>query len=136
VHLLLLFAASLSCPVLTSASVAGVLGEVQLTVTGSECVFTRADYRLTVEVNQLPAPDKFADFATSNCRGSLETTALRAIGNEAVACRFANLADKIVGRVRNRAFVLFLNTSDKAQDAKSVRTKITALSEQVAGNLF
>ena len=135
-HLLLLFAASLSCPVLTTASVAGVLGEVQVTVAGPECVFTGADYKLTVEVTQLAAPDKFSDFAASNCRGALETTPLRAIGNEALACRFANLADKIVGRVRNRAFVLFLNTTDKAQDARSMRTKITALSEQVAGNLF
>jgi hypothetical protein len=136
VHFLLLFAASLSCPVLTTASVAGVLGEVQVTVTGPDCVFNRTDYKLTVEVSQLSAPDKFADFAVSNCHGALETTSLSAIGNEALACRFANLADKVVGRVRNRAFVLFLNTTGKAQDAKSVRTKITALSEQVAGNLF
>jgi hypothetical protein len=136
VHFLLLFAASLSCPVLTTASVAGVLGEVKVTVNSAKCVFTRADYELSVEVSELTAPDRFADFATSNCRGSLETTALKAIGNEAVACRFANVADKVVGRVRNRAFVLFLNTTDKGQDAKSVRTKIITLTEQVAGNLF
>jgi len=136
VNLLLLFLSALICPVLTTASVAGVLGEVQVTVTGAECVFTREDYKLTVDVTQLTAPDKFADFAASTCRGSLETTPLKAIGNEALACRFVSLTDKVVGRVRNRAFVLSLNTSDKSQDAKSVRTKITALSEQVAGNLF
>ena len=53
VHFLLLFAASLSCPVLTTASVAGVLGEVKVTVNSAKCVFTRADYELSVEVSEL-----------------------------------------------------------------------------------
>lgn len=138
---LVLLAASLSCPVLSTASVSGVFGEVQLNVTTAEkgarltCVFMRTDYRLSVDVSELAAPAKFSSFAASNCRGG-EALAVKAIGNEAVACRVGTVVDKVVGRVRNQVFVLSLNTTDKTADAKSIRTKIIGLAEQVAGNLF
>lgn len=141
-QLILLLAASLSCPVLSTASVAGAFGEMQADVTktdkGVTCVFARAEYRLSVEVSELAA-GKFADFVKTNCKGSRDVVTLKAIGNEAAACSLGTggkVTEKVVGRVRNQAFVFFLNSTDQAADAGTVRTKIVALSEQVAGNLF
>ncbi len=118
---LLLFAATLSCPVLSTASVAGVLGEVQVSVKDGVCEFKGAEYQLKVEVRELGG-EKFAAFASRNCPG--ETEALRGIGNEAVACDAG-----VVGRVRNQVLVLTLNT-------KSMRSKLIGLADQVAGNLY
>lgn len=145
-HLILLFAAaSLACPALDTATVSGALGEVQVTVTHAEkssgytCVFTRLDYELTLELNPIAAPDRFAHFAEIACQGGREITPVRAIGNEAIACTLGTdrrMLEKIVSRVRNQAFTLALSTTDKAADRKSIRSKNAALAEQVAGNLF
>ncbi len=144
-HLLLLWAASLSCPVVSSASVASVFGTTETSVAkpekgkGVTCEFTGAESRLRVEVSELEAADKFAGFAASQCQGGGETVTLKGLGSEAIACSLGtrgNVAEKVVGRVRNQAFVLFLHTTDKAADSRGVRTKIMGLAELVAGNLF
>jgi hypothetical protein len=145
-HLLFLFAASLSCPVLNAATAGGALGgDVQTTVSRSEknpgytCQFTRADSELTIEISTLTAPDQFARFADHACQGGREVTPLKAIGNEAVSCsvgRGAQIVEKAVGRVRNQIFVIRMSTADNAADAKSIRSKTTTLAEQVAGYLF
>ena len=121
-HLLLLLAGSLNCPVLSTASVSAVLGEVQVSVKNAMCEFKGTKYQLKVDVSELGAGETFASFALRNCPG--ETVALKGIGNEAVACEGG-----VVGRVRNQVFVLTLNT-------KSMRTQLIGLAEQVAGNLF
>jgi hypothetical protein len=142
---LLLLGAALSCPVLSTASVAGVFGEVQASVKKAEkgmgvtCEFRATEHQLKVEVSELRSADKFADFAATQCQGGRDSAPVRAIGNEATACRIGtggNVVEKVVGRVRNQAFVLALNTTGKVSDAGSLRTKIIGLSEQVAGNLF
>jgi hypothetical protein len=144
-HLLLLFAASLSCPVLNAATARGALGEVQATVVGSEknpgysCQFTALDSELSIEVGTLAAPSQFAHFAESACQGGRDVTPLRAIGNEAMACSFVaghQVVEKAVGRVRNQTFVIRLSVTNDAANTKSIRSKTTALAEQVAGNLF
>lgn len=129
--MLLLLAAGLTCPVLNLATARGVLGEVQLSVSHNTCRFTSSDSELTIEIGALTEPSQFAHFAESACQGGRDVTALKAIGNEATACT-VQTAETVVGRVRNQTFVIRLT----APNAKSLRTKTTALAEQVAGNLF
>jgi hypothetical protein len=144
-HLLFLFAASLSCPVLNAATARGALGEVQATVVRSEknpsysCQFTALDSELSIEVGTLTAPSQFAHFAESACQGGRDVTPLKAIGNDAIACTFVagrQVVEKVVGRVRNQSFVMRLGAPNDAVNTKSIRIKTTALAEQVAGNLF
>ena len=126
--MMFLLAAALTCPVLNLATARGVLGEVQLSVSHNTCRFTSSDSELTIEIGTLAAPNEFAHFAETACRGAHDIAPLKAIGNEAVACGAAT----VVGRVRNQTFIIRLT----APDTKSPRTKTTAVAEQVAGNLF
>jgi hypothetical protein len=144
-HLLLLLAATLRCPVLDTATVAGAIGELELAVLHAEngsnysCVFTRSDYQLKVAVTALPGASDFARFAAAACQAARDTTPVKAIGNEALACSVgtgSHLEEKLVSRVRNQAFTLSLTTSDKAATPKTLRSTNLMLAEQVAGNLF
>jgi|SRR5271154_621891 len=144
--LMLLFATSLTCPVMNAATAAGALGaEVQATMTRSEknlsytCQFTRAGSELTIEIGTLTTPGQFARFADSACLGGRDVVPLKAIGNETIACSLGTnhqVVEKAVGRVRNQTFVVRFSTTDSAADTKSIRSKNTALAELVAGNLF
>jgi hypothetical protein len=128
IHLLLLAAGAVSCPVLNTATARGAVGEVQLTVNRSEkdssyaCRFAGADAELTIEVSTLENAGQFSHFAGTVCQG----VPLKAIGNEAILCDSV-----VVGRVRKQAFVIRLTTTGKA-----ARSKLPMLAEQVAGNLF
>ncbi len=142
----LLFAASVSCPVMNAATAGSALGgEVQVTVTRSEknsgytCQFSRDGSELIIEIGRLSAPDQFARFAETACQGGRDVAPLKAIGNEGVACSLGTghqVVEKAVGRVRNQTFVLRFSTTDEAANTKSIRSKNTALAELVAGNLF
>jgi hypothetical protein len=144
--LALLFAASLTCPVMNAATAGGALGgQVQATLTRSErnsgytCQFTRAGAELTIEIGTLTTPDQFARFAETACQGGRDVVPLKAIGNETVACSLGTshqIVEKAVGRVRNQTFILRIGTTDEAANTKSIRSKNTALAELVAGNLF
>jgi len=115
----------LSCPVLDTATVAGALGEVAQ----NECVFTNSQYQLTVELTKLKAPEEFSHFASVACEGARATAPVKAIGNEAVVCEFAN-GQKLVSRVRSQGFTVLLNGSGE------LRKKLLLFGEQIAGNLF
>lgn len=74
-----------------------------------------------------------------------DATSMRAVGNEAEECssRGANnmRVEKVVGRVRNRAFILSWTipnpeTGPNALSQETVREKMRNLSEQVAGSMF
>ena len=129
--MLLLLAAGLTCPVLNLATARGVLGEVQLSASHNTCRFTSSDSELTIEIGTITGPSQFAHFAESACQGGRDVTQLKAIGNEATACTVQTV-ETVVGRVRNQTFIIRLT----APNTKSLRTKTTALAEQVAGNLF
>ena len=136
--MMFLLAASLNCPVLNTPTARGAVGEdVQVTVIQSEkaaaytCQFKAADAELVIEVGTLAAAGQFAHFAETACEGGHDIAALKAIGNEAVACTVQTV-EKVAGRVRNQTFVIRLTSAN----ANSLRTKTTALAEQVAGNLF
>ena len=136
-RLILLFAICLpatceSCPWLNAATAAGVLGgPVNATFSRANCDFIRQDgpvvHSLRIEVGNV-----------AQCSGN--ATPLRAIGNEAVACSYdgknGQLAEQVVGRVRERAFLVRMSTNDRSVRSSVLREKARNIAEQVAGILF
>jgi hypothetical protein len=138
----LMCAADEKCPWLNAATAAGVLGgAVKANVTQTACEFDRlggsSGSALRIEVETLGAPRDFASRA-AQCRSGAE--ALKAIGNEAVACTHSGkkgqVAEQVVGRVRNQAFLVRISTDDHAATAAGLREKARKIAEQVAGFLF
>jgi hypothetical protein len=138
-------AAAESCPWLNAATAGGVLGG---TVTGvtvkrapagddASCDFVRHAGSLTlelrIEVETMRSPAKHFSSYAARCHST--AVPLKAIGNEALACSDEG-AEQIVGRVRNRAFVVRLRTSDRSTQPAALRDKAREIAEQVAGILF
>jgi hypothetical protein len=123
------------CPWLNAATAGGVLGGAVTDVTvkraeggDGSCDFVRHDgsrvLALRIEVITMRDPSKdFAAYA-ARCHSGVP---LKAIGNEAVACTDKG-AEQVVGRVRDRAFVLRMSTGG--------REKARQIAEQIAGSLF
>jgi hypothetical protein len=144
--------AEVQCPWLNSATAAGVLGgEVQANVSAltpqgdTTCEFKRTEhsavFALTIAVHTMALPWK--DFATYLARCSGTKASLKAIGNEAVQCVPSNGAgdggEQIIGRVRDRAFVIDLKRSSTRQptsSASGLSEEARNVAEQVAGALF
>jgi hypothetical protein len=144
--------AEVQCPWLNAATAAGVLGgEVQANATpltpqgDTTCEFKRTDhsavYALTIAVHTMAVPSK--DFATYLARCSGTQVSLKAIGNEAVQCVPSNGSsdggEQIIGRVRDRAFVIDLKRSSTRQptsSANGLSEEARNVAEQVAGALF
>jgi hypothetical protein len=143
-RIILLLATSLpasceSCPWLNAATAAGVLGgPVNATVSrtnkntdDANCDFIRQEgpleYGLRIEVG-----------TAVQCRDN--ATPLRAIGNEAMACSYdgkkGQLAEQVVGHVRDRAFLIRTSTNDRSVRSSVLREKARKVAEQVAGTLF
>lgn len=132
-------AACESCPWLNTATAAGVLGgPVNARISrankgpdDANCDFIRREgsleYGLRIEVGSV-----------GKCRGN--ATPLRAIGNEAVACSYegknGQLAEQVIGRVRDRAFLIRTSTNDRSVRSSVLRDKARKVAEQVAGTLF
>ena len=138
----LICAAEEKCPWLNAATAAGVLGgTVKTSITQSACEFVRRDgsteSALRIEVETMVAPREFASRA-AQCGSGAE--ALKAIGNEAVACSHSEkkgqMAEQVVGRVRNQAFLVRVSSDDRAAAASALREKARKVAEQVAGFLF
>jgi hypothetical protein len=144
--------AEVQCPWLNAATAAGVLGgEVQANATpltpqgDTTCEFKRTDhsavYALTIAVQTMAVPSK--DFATYLARCIGTQVSLKAIGNEAVQCVPRNGSsdggEQIIGRVRDRAFVIDLKRSSTRQptsSASGLSEEARNVAEQVAGALF
>ena len=144
--------AEVQCPWLNAATAAGVLGgEVQASVTAltsqgdTTCAFKRTDhttvFAMTIAVHTMALPSK--DFATflAQCTGM--AVPLKAVGNEAIQCvprnNSYNGEEQIIGRVRDRAFIIDMKRSSAKQSAsiQSVLSEETRnVAEQVAGALF
>jgi hypothetical protein len=97
------------CPWLSQATAEAVLGGV---VTASNCDFTRGPDSLHIEVSERLA----------SCPNA---KSLKGIGTEAFTCG----DDLIVGRVRDKAFLVRIKTKDP-------REKVRKIAELVAGSLF
>jgi len=137
-------AAAEVCPWLNAATAGGVLGgTVAVTVarakTGDDanCIFIRHDgslaLELRIEVETMLSPAK--DFPTYTARCHSASVALKAIGNEALTCSDGH-AELVVGRVRDRAFLVRISTSDHSAQAGTLREGARKVAEQVAGILF
>jgi hypothetical protein len=142
--------AEVPCPWLNSATAAGVLGgDVQANVTpltplgDTTCDFRRTDQStvssLTIAVHTMASPSK--DFVSylAGCAGT--KVPLKAIGNEAVQCVQNNGSgvEQIIGRVRERAFVIDLkrsSTGHRTSIASGLSEEARNVAEQVAGALF
>ncbi|MGO4882713.1 MAG: hypothetical protein ACLP59_18125 [Bryobacteraceae bacterium] len=91
---------------------------------------------LRIETETLHSPAEFKAYAT-RCHSA--TTPLKAIGNEALACSDnsgAEVAEQIVSRVRNQAFLVRMSSNDGSADPAALRDKARKIAEQVAGILF
>jgi hypothetical protein len=140
--LLPLSAAAESCPWLNAATAGGVLGSAAtLTVThenanrdDAACIFASASGTLRISVQTMETPR--SEFTSHAAACGANTTPLKAIGNEAVVCDPDKLSAQAIGRVRNRIFVILINTADTSAAAAVLREKARSIAEQVAGNLF
>ena len=128
-----------SCLWLNAATASGLLGgSVTATVThdtnnrdDAVCTFTRdhAEVRIEVITNDPPR----AEFTARAAECTANPSPLKAIGNEAVVCGGSGSA-RVVGRVRNRVFVIRVNGDAGPDDV--IREKARVVAEHVAGNLF
>ncbi len=124
------------CPWLNVATASGFLGgAVHMTLTPGSCEFVRQDggheMALRIEVASTSAPH-------AQCGSGAEP--LKAVGNEALACTYEGkqgwLAEQVVGRVRDQAFLVRISTNDRSTAPKTMREKVRKVAEQVAGILF
>jgi hypothetical protein len=140
------------CPWLNAATAGGVLGgEVQSTMSNvtpqgdATCHFTRrqdaSNLTLTIDVHTMTLPSK--DFPTylTQCGGTL--LPIKAVGNEAFQCvskgSSTNGEEQVIGRVRDRAFILTVNATLIKQTTPTktgLSQETRNLSEQIAGALF
>jgi hypothetical protein len=138
------------CPWITEATARGILGgpvtaKISLKDWGNgTCDFSRQQGALTLELQisvdvLKDIPKQFPSYL-AQCAKSTPVTA---IGNEAVTCSLQDkddrYAEKIVGRVRDQAFVVTVSSSaadDPAMTQDMRREKVHLAAEQVAGILF
>jgi hypothetical protein len=132
------------CPWLNAATAGGVLGgPVAVTVTRAKtgddasCGFIRHDGsmvdELRIEVETMLSPAK--DFPSYVARCHAPAVPLKAIGNEAQACSDGS-AEQVIGRVRDRAFLVRISASGRSPRPDILRDKARKVAEQVAGILF
>jgi len=161
VALLFLIAASLpafcaapsSCPWLNAATAGGFLGgDATVTIKPSSpnkddfiCAFLHHKGNVTatlrIEVNTLTEPMTSHDaFELSAKQCGKTTIPLMAVGNEAMICKrrtkAGTLAEHVVGRVRNRVFLLDISSNAPHINESDLHDKVEQISEQVAGILF
>lgn len=142
------------CPWINEATARGILGgPVTLTAKVSEqgdgvCEYSRqqgaAVHQLRILVEIMTDIPK--QFPTYLAQCPPKSAPMRAIGNEAVMCSVEDkgvkgdlYAERVVGRVRNQAFVVSVSSSvmdspSMAQEER--REKANLVAEQVAGILF
>jgi hypothetical protein len=137
-----------NCPYLNAATAGGLLGgNVIMAVThpaasDTTCKFAlNAEHaRLEIAVHTMTTIDDEFKHILAQCGGT--PTPLKAIGNEAFECtrndEAGEVAEQIVGRVRERAFILSwtMPGSKRAQYQDQIQPRIRNVAEQVAGSLF
>jgi hypothetical protein len=138
------------CPWLNVATASGALnGPALMSVqqaadNGTTCMFQyrnkSAVYNLRISVSDVKDASKGAAPYEDQCASMGEP--LRAIGNEAVMCaanKGHSHGEQVIGRVRDKIFILVLSTSarnDPSMSGEVVKDKLENLAEQVAGSLF
>jgi hypothetical protein len=140
-----------TCPWMNEATASGLLGGdavgVYTAVPGqpSICTFTQQSQGaarklvVTVEIAQ----DPHARMATIVQTCGANAATLNAIGNEAMTCdpveRKGEMAERVVGRVRDQVFTITLLSSlknDPILTRDTLKTRSQTAAEQISGNLF
>lgn len=138
-------AAAENCTWLNAATAGGILGgPAAMTVTPAKtsgdatCSFVRQNGSRTVELRIEVETMRSAaeDFGAYKARCHTASVPLKAIGNEAFACSDGPRAEQVIGRVRERAFVVRMSVTGGSAQADTFREKARQVAEQVAGNLF
>lgn len=143
-------AAEDTCPYMNEATAAGILGgEVKGSFISASkdnddgsCSFKRTQQsgQAELRIDVTTMTDHATQFAKylAQCKG--RRSPLTGIGNEAVVCsesgKDAMRIELVVGRVRERAFVITLRTSDHTLTEAGLRAKSLSAAEQVSGFLF
>jgi len=93
--------------------------------------------RIRIEVRTLMEPKK--QYAAYAAKCGTNATPLKAVGNEASSCLLESkpgqTVEMIVGRVRDRVFVLRIDTNEKSERAV-LDEKVRRAADIIAGNLF
>lgn len=124
-----------------AAAAAATATGTSVTVGDAICEFVRHDAsgttRLRIEV--VTMSDVAKAFPVFRARCGTGTQPVRAIGNEAEVCDAAaagrGVAEQVIGRVRERAFVVSISAGAGADQA-TMRETTLRVAEQVAGFLF
>jgi hypothetical protein len=138
------------CPWLNEATAAGFLkAEVTSTVThpnkekdDADCEFIHRDGSivtgLQIEVETVSDPNPLFTSYVARCGANPEP--VKTIGNEAVVCSLdgkkGKFVETVVGRVRNRVFVVRISSSGDESARATARERGRKIAEQVAGILF
>lgn len=138
------------CPWINAATVSGFLNlpaKAVVTRNGknkddASCVFSPVSQneRLSLRVEAQTMAKPSFDYPAYRRRCASDETPVRAIGNEAVACRMVSasheVTEQIIGRVRDRAFVVALVTASESNPVRDPHAVVHDIAEMVAGNLF
>ncbi len=139
------------CPWMNEATAGGILGgAVIATANVSDkgdgvCEFSRQQgyvvYQLRISVGIMT--DIAKQFPSYLAQCPPKSSPVQAVGNEAVTCsvegKAGGYAEQVVGRVRDRAFVVSVSSSvqnDPSMTPKIRREKADLAAEQLAGILF
>jgi hypothetical protein len=139
-----------SCPWLNEATAAGILeGSVTVAVThnnsnkeDASCEFIRQQKSVAtvLRIEVATMTESAGTFASYAARCGSNGTPLKAIGNEAVVCsvevKKRQVGEQVVGRVRNRAFIVSVSSNADSAESSELREKARRVAEQVAGFLF
>lgn len=139
-----------TCAWLNAATAGGFLeGPVTFTVTPTSkstddatCEFVRQDGKLVsklrIEVTTVEKPHD--TFASDVAHCGKQPAPIIAVGNEAMVCsrkaKDHQTTERIVGRVRDRIFLLDISSNAPDVQRPVLRDKAEKISEQVAGILF
>jgi hypothetical protein len=127
-----------------AAAAAATATGTSVTVGDAICEFVRHDAsgvsKLRIEV--VTMSDVAAAYPGFRGKCGADSQPVRAIGNEAVVCGMTGPAahggvtEQVVGRVRERAFIVSISSSAAGADQATLRETTLRVAEQVAGFLF
>jgi hypothetical protein len=125
-----------------AAAAAATATGSSVTVGDATCEFVRHDAGsvTTLRIEVVTMSNVAAAFPGFRGRCGADSQPVRAIGNEAVVCGMkatatGGVAEQVVGRVRERAFVVSIS-SGAGTDQATLRETTLRVAEQVAGFLF
>lgn len=134
--------AAQDCPWMNAATAGGLLGgdvDIRVTKHGDDatCVFNKRNTvdRLRIEVTTPSSPKAAITAYKARCVSPAQP--IRAIGNEALACRYVSGAEDgelVTGRVRDQVFLIEMRIGPS--ETLDGRAKAIQAAELVAGNLF